>query len=212
MRLSRNTKSTAKWTPRPTIDVCLSEEFAEYATKAFEDAEKGRRGSGVRQERRRISGQGGKPDRVGESLSAYCPQVTRSPLTHKSFQWPAATLNPAKLCYSVHQINLSMDGYDLFTHAPVTSVTPVDETSEDTRANGLSKSMDGLSVNGNASNNGHSTTTPRSSTTLDGPSTHLEAVSRPTRLSMRPTHTPSYSSRSSTVSSNRIKVTLQRLS
>lgn len=41
----------------------------------------------------------------------------------KAFEWPAATLNPAKLCYAVHRMSLEKGGYSIFTHTPALSVT-----------------------------------------------------------------------------------------
>lgn len=47
-----------------------------------------------------------------------------------AYQWPAASLNPSKLCYAVHRVNLSL-GAKLFTWTPVTNVTEASSSHED---------------------------------------------------------------------------------
>jgi hypothetical protein len=53
-------------------------------------------------------------------------QATRVDDAKKAFEWPAATLNPAKLCYAVHRLALSKGGYSMYTHTPALSVTESD--------------------------------------------------------------------------------------
>ncbi|KAJ9101219.1 hypothetical protein QFC21_003438 [Naganishia friedmannii] len=94
-----------EWTPRPTYDVCLSEEFKAYSNIAYDNVLK----------------RGGAKEvavHVEEASSA-----TRVVDAVKAFEWPAATLNPAKLCYAVHHLCLQKGGYSIFTHTPALSVT-----------------------------------------------------------------------------------------
>lgn len=50
-------------------------------------------------------------------------QASRVPGCKKVFKWRAASVNPAKLCYGIHRVNIAKGGYNLYTWAPVTSVT-----------------------------------------------------------------------------------------
>ena len=59
------------------------------------------------------------PDSVGS-------QISRIASSRSSFAWPAASLNPAKLCLAIHAMSLQL-GLQLVTHTPVYSVTSSDE-------------------------------------------------------------------------------------
>ncbi|ORY27107.1 FAD dependent oxidoreductase [Naematelia encephala] len=97
-----------EFTPRPTVDVCLSQDFVGYASSALDSAKLARVD---------VSS-------VAKLEGAAAKEVCRSPDCIAAFQWPAATLNPSKLCYAVHRACFSLGGYSLFTHTPVTSVVP----------------------------------------------------------------------------------------
>ena len=56
-------------------------------------------------------------------LLVFLIQTTRVGAAQKAFEWPAATLNPAKLCYAVHRLALEQGGYNVYTHTPAVSVT-----------------------------------------------------------------------------------------
>jgi len=49
-------------------------------------------------------------------------QISRIASSRSSFAWPAASLNPAKLCLAIHAMSLQL-GLQLFTHTAVYSVT-----------------------------------------------------------------------------------------
>ncbi|WVQ79001.1 hypothetical protein IAT38_001093 [Cryptococcus sp. DSM 104549] len=100
-------KVECEFTPRKTLDVVLNEDFRDYCATAWAEAEE-----------------------YGLDLSAInrydgeeAKKITRSPNALGAYEWDAASLNPAQLCYAVHHVNLALGGYKLFTWTPVTAVT-----------------------------------------------------------------------------------------
>ncbi|ORY28201.1 FAD dependent oxidoreductase-domain-containing protein [Naematelia encephala] len=95
-----------EWTPRLTVDVAVGQEFKNYMEESIAQAKRA--------------------DAIKEDWMYLDPAATQQrtslPSTLGSYGWQAATLNPAKLTYGVHRVNLTLGGYQLFTHAPVTSV------------------------------------------------------------------------------------------
>jgi glycine/D-amino acid oxidase-like deaminating enzyme len=47
-----------------------------------------------------------------------------------AYKWPAATLNPAKLTLGIHTLNIEKGGYELYSFAPVHSVTQTEAEDE----------------------------------------------------------------------------------
>ncbi|KAL7421184.1 hypothetical protein Q5752_004069 [Cryptotrichosporon argae] len=100
-----------EFTPRPTLYVCLTQEFTDYIGQAYADS----KAAGID---------------VGSAHvhhGAEAARVTRSPECATAYQWPAATVNPLKLDYAVHRAALSLGGYSMFSHRPVTAVEKVDD-------------------------------------------------------------------------------------
>ena len=57
-------------------------------------------------------------------------QTSRIPSSLSSFSWPAASLNPAKLCLAIHAMSVTL-GLELYTHTPVYSVAATSPSSSD---------------------------------------------------------------------------------
>ncbi|WVQ86242.1 hypothetical protein IAT38_008410 [Cryptococcus sp. DSM 104549] len=99
-----------EFTPRATLDLCLTQEFKDFEQKALDDA--------------KANGLDTSFVRVLDEQEAQ--DVSRSSAAVGAYEWPASTINPAKFCYGIHRTNLSLGGYSLFTHTPVTGVTPLE--------------------------------------------------------------------------------------
>ncbi|WWD19838.1 hypothetical protein CI109_104305 [Kwoniella shandongensis] len=112
-----------EFTPRQTLDVILNEDFKQYCAMAYDEAKE-----------------------YGLDLSHIkyhdqedAKKVTRSPHALGAYEWPAASLNPAKLCYAIHHVNFSLaktqgreqNGYKLFTWTPVTAVVEAESSADD---------------------------------------------------------------------------------
>ncbi|KAK8853409.1 hypothetical protein IAR55_004115 [Kwoniella newhampshirensis] len=105
-----------EFTPRQTLDVILNDEFREYCATAFEEAKK----------------YGLDLSHIKYHDAEEAKKVTRIPKALGAYEWPAASLNPAKLCYAIHHLNLLLapEKYKLFTWTPVTSVTEASSSSQ----------------------------------------------------------------------------------
>ncbi|KAK8869484.1 hypothetical protein IAR55_000049 [Kwoniella newhampshirensis] len=115
--LKKHPSIDCEFTPRPTLDLCLTQEFKDFEQASLEVATKnGVDTSFVRvldkDEAQKVSGS-------SEAVGAY--------------EWPASTVNPAKFCYGIHRTNFSLGGYSLFTHTPVTGVTAVQDAQDEYR-------------------------------------------------------------------------------
>ncbi|OWZ66298.1 hypothetical protein AYX14_02526 [Cryptococcus neoformans] len=99
---------------RMTLDVVLNEEFKDYCQAAMREAKE----------------HGLDVSHIKYFEGADAKKVARSPRAIAAYQWPAASLNPSKLCYAVHRVNLSL-GAKLFTWTPVTNVTEASSSDED---------------------------------------------------------------------------------
>lgn len=96
-----------EFTVRPTLDLCLSEEFVGYAKKAFEDARAG----------------GVNVDHITVLDQEAAQKAGRTDRAFYGYQWEASSLNPLKLAHGVYRQCLSHDGFGLFAYTPATSVT-----------------------------------------------------------------------------------------
>ncbi|WVR09612.1 hypothetical protein IAU60_006684 [Kwoniella sp. DSM 27419] len=99
---------SCEFTPRPTVEVILSDEFKEYCAQAYEDA----RAHGL------------DLSHVAFHDGEAAQRISRSPHALGAYVWPAASLNPSQLCYAIHRLNLATERYKLFTWTPVTDVQP----------------------------------------------------------------------------------------
>ncbi|KAL7415152.1 FAD dependent oxidoreductase-domain-containing protein [Mrakia frigida] len=93
-----------------TLDVAMTEAFETVAVAAFE----------------RVKEQRGGEIKVKVFTGSEGKDISRIASSRSSFAWPAASLNPAKLCLAIHAMSLQL-GLELFTHTPVYSVTSSDE-------------------------------------------------------------------------------------
>lgn len=103
-----------EFTERMTLDVVLNEEFKNYCQTAMREAKE----------------HGVDVSHIKYFEGEDAKKLTRSPRAIAAYQWPAASLNPSKLCYAIHRLNLSL-GVKLFTWTPVTNVTQALSSGED---------------------------------------------------------------------------------
>ncbi|WWC85870.1 uncharacterized protein L201_000737 [Kwoniella dendrophila CBS 6074] len=101
----KKTNIDCEWTPRDTYDISLSESFRDYASNALKT----------------LLESGGKPQ-VEELSQEQAAKETRVKDAQGAIKWWAGTVNPAKLCLGIHQLNQSLGGYSLYSHAPVHKV------------------------------------------------------------------------------------------
>ena len=92
--------------PFTTYDAIMTEEFESYVDASFQEA----KAAGV--DMSWIS-------RLGKDDAQKVCAKSRG-----AYTWRAATLNPLKLVLAIQRINKELGGYDLFSWAPVTTVTP----------------------------------------------------------------------------------------
>ncbi|RSH83275.1 uncharacterized protein EHS24_006950 [Apiotrichum porosum] len=93
---------------RPTMDVCLTDSFEEYETKAFGQAKAG----GID-----LSG-------VKHLSKDVTAKECQAPDAVAGWQWSASSVNPLKLAYGVYRACYALGGFGLYAYAPVTEVVP----------------------------------------------------------------------------------------
>lgn len=116
-----------EWSPRPTYDVCMTDEFLQYEATAL----KGLRQAGGEPEDFSIldkeTAQQVRSSVHSNTFEAVADnQETRVEAAIGGYKWPAATLNPAKLTLGIHTLSTQKGGYELYSWAPVHSVTPAE--------------------------------------------------------------------------------------
>ncbi|OCF32027.1 hypothetical protein I316_06413 [Kwoniella heveanensis BCC8398] len=94
------------WTPRTTVDLCLSEDFVQYARQAYEDA----KAAGL------------DLSQVEELDQAAAQKAGGTDKAFWGYRWKAATLNPIKLAYAVWRQCLAKEGFSMFAFTPAESV------------------------------------------------------------------------------------------
>ncbi|TYJ58943.1 hypothetical protein B9479_000377 [Cryptococcus floricola] len=93
-----------EFTERMTLDVVLSEEFKTYCSQAMQ----------------RAKDYGVDVSHIKYYEGEEAQKITRSPRALAAYEWPAASVNPAQLCYAIHRLNIAL-GAKLFSWTPVTS-------------------------------------------------------------------------------------------
>ncbi|KAL0572106.1 hypothetical protein V5O48_009859 [Marasmius crinis-equi] len=110
-------KVECDWDYCKTFDVVMAEEFKTYVEKSFEDyaTKHGTQDGGV--------------EGVRVLSEEEAKKETLIPLALGAYEWTAANLHPAKLCLSTIQMCIDK-GLQLYTHAPVISVSRAAKTSQ----------------------------------------------------------------------------------
>ncbi|KAJ7167418.1 FAD dependent oxidoreductase [Mycena crocata] len=92
-----------------TFDVVMGQDFLQYVTGSFEAYKQA----------------GGDMSDIAWLDAEAAKKATRIPSAFGAYEWSAASLNPAKLCQAILELNKTL-GVSLFTHTPAVSVSASD--------------------------------------------------------------------------------------